>query len=676
MLVSVSAILCLRVASALRSSDLGLPTTHPRTFATLGEHPLVAAEHQDAAALGFDPSLFDHSTVLRADPPLYAYWRLEGDLLAVGVDVHGHAEDAWVGLGVSGNSGMLGADVWLLRRGTGQEGADSWVLEDAFSHAQERPQPDAHQDVTLLSVVQGEARISYSFSRSLAPCDGGAQEDLAQGDLDIVVGRAFQTLIWAVGVAEEVTYHGFSAAQRGMEERHAWAPEQIQFPEVNTTGATVLELVNNAYTIPATTTTYAQTYWEIPPGDWVIVDIARRRGDGVLKYIHHTLLYGCTDTPEPSSDPGLDKRGSCSEILIVASQYLPEGAKGGIVVGEAASIKSLRIEVHYDNLDVEQGILDDGTGYVVSLMPNDGEFTEVGTITTGTINLNLPEGAPKGSEETHAWGTCTIPEEVGEEGITVLFNAWHMHLAGRSMWAQVVRDGEEIAELGRQNFYDWNFQMARGAVEEGTKLYPGDTLITHCLFDTVGYSQTTTYGQETSDEMCFDFIMYFPRNPVLNRCFGISGMGKLPKPEDLDADDFTEYGAGDIVASDDLCPSTSRLFTSCERASGCYQYGCQANGELRTTGAFEACGAASACSACYPQSPCGGLPASLDFLELVPEPRTCPLPAEEELVNVFTRMADGSYVPDAEYSGARGSPSSGAAAALAALAVLASLRIL
>jgi len=39
---------------------------------------------------------------------------------------------------------------------------------------------------------------------------------------------------------------------------------------------------------------------------------------------------------------------------------------------------------------------------------------------------------------------------------------------------------------------------------------PGDAIQTHCYFDTRGVPSTVNFGSATSNEMCMDFIMYYP----------------------------------------------------------------------------------------------------------------------------------------------------------------------
>ena len=145
-----------------------------------------------------------------------------------------------------------------------------------------------------------------------------------------------------------------------------------------------------------------------------------------------------------------------------------ETPKLGSLIGDDTDIKGFRVQVHYDALWTMQGkTVDPGVGYLIDVAPNDGTYTPVGLVTTGTLNVALPSLLPRGDERLHMWGSCTIPNDVPVDGVTVLYNLFHMHLQGRQMWMSHIagpawgaNEGKELSELGRHNYYDWNFQGA------------------------------------------------------------------------------------------------------------------------------------------------------------------------------------------------------------------------
>jgi len=47
---------------------------------------------------------------------------------------------------------------------------------------------------------------------------------------------------------------------------------------------------------------------------------------------------------------------------------------------------------------------------------------------------------------------------------------------------------------------------------------PGDEIRVHCIYQSLTRSDTTYYGEATSDEMCFGFLTYYPAVPKFTYC--------------------------------------------------------------------------------------------------------------------------------------------------------------
>jgi hypothetical protein len=66
----------------------------------------------------------------------------------------------------------------------------------------------------------------------------------------------------------------------------------------------------------------------------------------------------------------------------------------------------------------------------------------------------------------------------------------------------------KIGELERVDYYDYNFQTW---VEVNRVVTPGDRFNVHCVYDTKNRLNTTRFGGASMDEMCMNFIAYYPR---------------------------------------------------------------------------------------------------------------------------------------------------------------------
>ena len=517
-----------------------------------------------AAVCGFDGAAYENGKTLADEPSegvaVYAYWTLDDDAeeVTICLDAHGTA-GGWFGFGLSANGGMMGADIAVLRKVD-----NAFVLEDTFTDDWATPWVDEHQDLELLSAVRDTSggRTSFCFRRKYAPCDGGAateaREWKSKEDLDIFP-FATSSVIWAQGTSDNFYQHMKGIAYRGKAEI-TWKTTgagqgfgDLASQEANQTagsqgaenGTIVVEMVNLPYDgVPEDGTKTVHAYYNIPPsknGDWILTGFNRVLGKGVEPYIHHTLLYGCSEEVSENRNPGPRTEGVCSEILFVLDDLSSE--KIGNRIGNGTNIRSFRVEVHYDRPigNVKYQKVDPGTGYYLTLAPNDGTYTEMGSMTTGNLALLIPSNSPAGSKESTFWGECVVGNGAGPDGIELLYFAWHQHLVGRQMWAMVERKGKPgvLEEVGRQMFYDWNFQGPGGFPKPiGVKVYPGDKIYSFCSFDTtnrwnfgvhggktLSKDEWTTFGEGTYEEMCFNFIMYKPRKEGFNICVGNVGGG-------------------------------------------------------------------------------------------------------------------------------------------------------
>jgi len=513
----------------------------------------------------FDGSSFDHAARLRSplganDPEIIMYWTIDQSAGVATIAVEATNVNGWFGLGLSTTGGMMGADIWRLSGDSGSFRLDDMFVEDFVT-----PRMDEVQNLKLLSAkrtVQG--KLAFSFQRLLQTCDGGAtyvaETHGTSEDMDIIPGIS-QNLIFAWSNGPVFENHG--RENRGYVVGMSWGqssrsvgdalvdeegrPEADDGSDSNDGYETwpdqvVMDFINEPYEIDHHRDTILVHTHFVPPegGDWAIARIEQISDDALVMFHHHMLFYGCSEIPTVNN-VSREERGEafCNEILAVSPGF-------GLAVGGASSVQGFRVEVHYDGLTpLTSNLLDPGAGYRVTFVPNDGRIQEMGVLITGTFGLMIPSNLPRTDERNHFYGVCNIPDTIPDEGVTVLYNFWHMHLRGRGMYTRHIRNGVELEPLGRNNFYDWWYQGPGGEAPVGRKLLPGDQLIINCFYDTrtrtsshergsssLAAGDITTFGEGTNDEMCFDFIAYYPRHPDLTNCF--DGMGQGPAENTFD----------------------------------------------------------------------------------------------------------------------------------------------
>jgi hypothetical protein len=156
------------------------------------------------------------------------------------------------------------------------------------------------------------------------------------------------------------------------------------------------------------------------------------------------------------------------------------------------------VQLHFANPSHER--VEDQSGFDLctteQLRPNDADV-----MAFGTMEITVP---PRGSLDVE----CSVP--VPADGATThLFAAFpHMHELGTSI-RTVVRPGGtgEPVDLGTVTSWDLGNQTW---LPIDYTLRPGDVVESRCSWSNP-YDHGVGYGPTADDEMCFSYVMYFPR---------------------------------------------------------------------------------------------------------------------------------------------------------------------
>jgi hypothetical protein len=223
--------------------------------------------------------------------------------------------------------------------------------------------------------------------------------------------------------------------------------------------------------------------------------------------VHHWLLYRL---PTPTNDGGVAPSAGAHPAAELVHGWAPGGTDLMLpddVAMEAPDTGWL-LEYHYNSNDPAAK-----DASAVELCVADNERPNVASISwLGTNNIG----------GLMATGTCTPRQPQGE--ITILGFTPHMHTKGRHMKAVINRAGGAPEVLHDEPF-DFNYQIAYEPPAP-VVLEPGDTITTTCT-----YGSPASFGSGTNDEMCYFFVMYYPRLALTdgsllggfqsaNTCFG------------------------------------------------------------------------------------------------------------------------------------------------------------
>jgi cytochrome c5 len=218
------------------------------------------------------------------------------------------------------------------------------------------------------------------------------------------------------------------------------------------------------------------------------------------KIVHHILLMqsdsAVSSTPQPCSPGAISNyRMLYAWAPGVGSFELPKEA--GLPANTGTS--HFVVQVHYNNIAALAGETDD-SGFdfctTESLRPNDADV-----LAFGSMNFTID---PKATLNiTASW---TIPGLIPTVHAIGAFP--HMHQLGKKIATTLVRADGSTADLGTDAAFDFANQFFTPLADIVIK--PGDTVKTNCIWENPT-SRTVRYGENTEDEMCYSFTMYYPK---------------------------------------------------------------------------------------------------------------------------------------------------------------------
>ncbi|MEW5854406.1 MAG: hypothetical protein AB2A00_36865 [Myxococcota bacterium] len=217
------------------------------------------------------------------------------------------------------------------------------------------------------------------------------------------------------------------------------------------------------------------------------------------RVVHHWILYR-THTPQTDGEVGPCNMPSDATFV---TGWAPGG--GNVVMPEGVSLELggsnswYILQLHYWNVPGYSDAMDRSG---VALCTEPAPRAQVaGVVTLGSVDIDIPAGAVD-----HAvTGTCTARMQ---DPVYVLSSAPHMHLLGRSVETTITRSSGVAETLIRVDPWDSGLQ-ASYVHAPPVRIERNDVLTTTCVYNN-DTGARVTFGEETEDEMCFNFIVVYP----------------------------------------------------------------------------------------------------------------------------------------------------------------------
>ncbi|CAL8387230.1 unnamed protein product [Boreogadus saida] len=414
-------------------------------------------------------------------------------------------------LGMSDRGELTNADLVVLW----DDGAKSY-FGDAWSDAEGHVTQDQQQDYQLLDASQTPQGFHLLFNRSFSTCD--PRDYLIQdGTVHIIYGLLDRPIA-------SLDRLNLSLIQTGMQRVLMLRPDGPA-PSLPPDAQTLEVLAPNV-TIPGKETTYwcsvQQLPLNMPRNHIVMYESVITPGNEAI--VHHMEVFECSpDIPDVPSYSGPcddkmkpSKLNSCRHVLAAWAMgaeafYYPPDA--GLPLGGPGSSRFLRLEVHYHNPLLLSGRRDTSgvrLYYTPSLRRYDAGIMELGLVYTPI--MAVPPRQRAFDLAGYCNSKCT-QAALPPGGIHIFASQLHTHLAGRGVRTVLVRGGVELEVVQEDQHYSTHYQTIR-MLRKMVSVLPGDVLVTKCTYNTEDRSGPTVGGFGIMEEMCANYIHYYPRTQL------------------------------------------------------------------------------------------------------------------------------------------------------------------
>lgn len=414
-------------------------------------------------------------------------------------------------LGMSDRGELTNADLVVL-----WDSGDNSYFGDAWSDSEGRVSLDSQQDYELIEAKQKAGGFYMLFKRPFSTCDP-RDYLIEEGTVHIIYGFLNEPL----GSLEQLNLSKIDTGVQRVLMLRPDTPSPSLPPDVQT-----LDIVSPNVIIPNQET----TYWcfihklpeNMPKNHIVMYESVITPGNEAI--VHHMEVFECApeihNVPQYSGSCGdkmkPDKLNFCRHVLAAWAMgaeafYYPPDA--GLAMGGPGSSKFLRLEVHYHNPLLISGRRDSSgirLHYTPSLRPYDAGIMELGLVYTPIMAI------PPKQQTFYLSGYCTAKcteTALPPGGIYVFASQLHTHLAGRGVRTVLVRSGREVEMVQEDQHFSTHYQTIR-VLRKMVNVLPGDVLITKCTYNTEDRSKPTVGGFGIMEEMCVNYIHYYPRTQL------------------------------------------------------------------------------------------------------------------------------------------------------------------
>lgn len=231
------------------------------------------------------------------------------------------------------------------------------------------------------------------------------------------------------------------------------------------------------------------------------------------KVVHHLLVYQ-TAAPVDSTPHACEGVGQSLDWKLLMgwapggrAVYLPEEA-GFVQEPDSSGMVHYALQIHYNNVARNEGERD-ASGFNLCTTDQLRRY-DADAMAPGAMFFTIPPRASQTTTCNYVWGSGSGIPVVEYPSIHVFSTTPHMHAFGTEVSSTIIRKdtGEEVP-IDEARAFDIDNQVLYPA---SVDIHPGDTIRTRCRWNNTT-SEPVEFGEGTADEMCFNFMGYYPKVP-------------------------------------------------------------------------------------------------------------------------------------------------------------------
>ncbi|KAK7487954.1 hypothetical protein BaRGS_00020855, partial [Batillaria attramentaria] len=176
----------------------------------------------------------------------------------------------------------------------------------------------------------------------------------------------------------------------------------------------------------------------------------------------------------------------------------------GIRLGKNG-VKKMAIQLHWNNPGLVADYVDSSglvLHYTPTLRPHDASVFLV-----GNENFIIPPRTEKHVVTSNCTSSCSRQKLRDTMFVTAGIN--HMHYLGRKMRMELYRNGTRVKAITDDLIYSYDSPKMY-TFSDPIPVEPGDEVRTTCEYSSTYKTVSTFFGESTSDEMCYGFLVFYP----------------------------------------------------------------------------------------------------------------------------------------------------------------------